>query len=227
MTIDLSQLADKTKQAVDEAEFGAADILGDLADVNSRDEAQDFVKRHAPLLFPPGQDPASDVLEYAPQFRKAWVAKTPAEFREVNEFLNEVFVAGISARTGLDSWPKNSIKVFSKKSLPALRADFQTGKFQPIPRTLLEVLAIELIESRRRLKRCERPECQRHFVKQHPRHRYCSAFCSEDMRMRYLKDWALEHRDELKEQRARRRKKGGNRQEGSGGAGGQAKTENE
>lgn len=203
MKPDLSRLVNETQRAL--AQYGAAEILGNLADVpsydspNAHEEARRFVELYGPLIpidfdhnlgmFQPLTDEraAENVIRAAGFVRSAWDAKTPAKIQQVNVILNYIF-EGLHRPGGA-----------------VMQADFATGKFQPIPGTLLEILLLELMNSRRRLKRCERPECQRHFVKQHARHRYCSAFCSEEMRVRYLKDWASKHSEEIKAQRAKRR----------------------
>jgi hypothetical protein len=214
MKINLSHMDDKTARVLAQR-GGAAEILGNLADIPSsniqnpapsptnqvrelgamlsdpacRDEAQRFIDMYGPLT-PESSEPIQEVLQTALKLRRAWIAQKPAEYLEVNQFINEV-LSGRADSRGL---------------FPALQAYFETGRFELIPRTLLEVLIAELMHSRRRLKRCERPECQRHFVKQHARHRYCSGFCSDTMRSQYLKDWQAEHSAELKEKRAKRRK---------------------
>ena len=205
MKPDLSHLSNETQRAL--AQYGAAEIVGNLADVpsdeapNAREEARRFVELYGPLIpididhklgmFTPLTDERAveNVITAAGFVRSAWKAKTPTEVQQINGIINYIF-EGLHRPWGG----------------AVMQADFATGKFQPIPGTLLEVLLLELMNARRRLKRCERPECQRHFVKQHARHRYCSAFCSEEMRVRYLKDWASKHADELKVQRAKRRR---------------------
>ena len=52
------------------------------------------------------------------------------------------------------------------------------------PRTLLDYLAVWLLVFRRqgKLAVCKRKDCKRFFVKAHPRYRYCSTDCSDEIR---------------------------------------------
>jgi hypothetical protein len=86
---------------------------------------------------------------------------------------------------------------------PVFAADFTSGRWNPRPRTLLAALAMELMRSRKMLHRCESPECQRYFVKEFNRDRYCKRSCSDEMHTKGQTKWALDHRDELN---AKRRK---------------------
>jgi hypothetical protein len=190
-------------------------ILCELANVSgekikNEEQAQRFLAGYGPL-FPvaghqileardshPGlsmaHNPVPDILHYAPRFRLAWAAKNgnPEDVKAVNSFLDDIFRPDYFSHDPLDQ-------------RPAIAADFLEGQWRPIPRTLLDDLAIELVRSRKMLHRCERPECQRYFVKEWSRDRYCSYRCSAEMRARGQSKWAQEHAQEIG--RKRRKKK--------------------
>jgi len=84
---------------------------------------------------------------------------------------------------------------------PAIRTNFLAGTWEPLPRTLLDALAIELVRSRKALHRCERPECRRWFVKKFSRAMYCSTWCSEIMRRQGQSQWAQDHSEEISKKR--------------------------
>lgn len=151
--------------------------------------AQDFAKRYGPLRH---EDQSVDstatiayVALYAPCFRLAWSADTEAKKRCVSEFLDGIFAA---------AWTFNAAH-------PAIRADFSTGKWQPVARTLLDELGIELMKSRRLLHRCNEPECGRYFIRSFSRDRYCSARCGDLARGASQRRWAEAHREELNRRR--------------------------
>jgi hypothetical protein len=182
-----NQMDEKNRAAL--IEPGARKILGELVNVPSSaernwvSEVQKFIDRYGVLRQ--AQDPEIEVLEYARRFREIWTAWTEEEFQRANGFLEEIFVA--------------------PDQFSAIRpiADFATGKWEPRPRTLLEHLAVEIMRSRRMLHRCERPECQRYFVKVWSRDRYCSNPCGEKGRESSLQRYHDKHREE---RNAKRRK---------------------
>jgi hypothetical protein len=168
---------------------GLRTVMGELANVNTRSEAQQFVNAHGPL---DRKGSIGRIVVYAEVFRKAWKAKTePKMIQEVNAFLAGVFGA---------------TDYFYGEG-PVLAADFSSGKWEPRPRTLLDALAITLMRSRKMLHRCERPECQRYCVKKFSRDRYCTNLCSDDMRTRGQTQWALDHAAEINARRRKPRKK--------------------
>jgi hypothetical protein len=197
MQVDVSSLDEKTKAVL--AQYGAKWILGDLADIPPEEDPESearvlqFLAQYVPLrpyveLTPSQKEDVEfgDVIYCAKFLRQAWAAKTKEEITKVNESLEWIFS------------PTNY------RERPALRVDFDTGRYEPRPRWLMDVLAIELIRSRGMLHRCERPECQRHFVRTPDRRRYCSEGCSREMRSRKLSQYRQDNRDELNR---RRRKK--------------------
>ena len=130
----------------------------------------------------------TEVVEYARRFRQAWEWRKPGfDYRQFNRMLEGIFIAGdpISG------------------DRPTVRANFITGKWEPVPRNLLEQLAIELMGSRKMLHRCERehPKCERYMVKAFSRDRYCSHTCAEFMRSKSQSDWVERHRSEVNNRR--------------------------
>lgn len=147
--------------------------------------AEEFLRKHGPLRT---QRLVDEVLEYARRLRQAWWAKTESDIEVVNSMLDDIF----------------SSDPFSR---PIVGADFGSGKWEPRPKTRLGVLAVTLMRSRRMLHRCERPDCQRYFVKDYSRDRYCSIPCSDEMRTKSQRQWALDHRDEVNARRRKPRRK--------------------
>jgi hypothetical protein len=177
--------------------WGARKILGALANVSAEaqrnvEDEQKFIANYGPLYLG-SATPPFDVGYYAGRFRLAWTVKDlrdPQAVEAVNRFLNDIFA--IDFLSG------------NPDELPAISADFSTGKWEPVVRNLLDVLARELMRSRKMLHRCERPECARYMVKEFSRDRYCSRSCAEEMRSRSQVEWAQQNRHEIK----RRRRKG-------------------
>lgn len=178
-------------------------MLGDLANVPSFDDrnwparASEFVDKYGRLL-PPSQVSAldgSEIAEYAKRFRIAWDAKNdPEKVAVVNSLLNEIFAASGSQKT----------RPF-KGDPPVFSADFELGKWTPRPRTLLDVLAIELMRSRKMLHRCE--ACQRYFVKRYSREKYCKQRCGEIGREKTLEKYHEKHREERNAKRRQNHRK--------------------
>jgi hypothetical protein len=171
-------------------------ILGDLANVSAtppknQADAEEFIKRHGPL-YPGSLSPEFDVFYYAERFRLAWSVETESEAAAVNRFLDDIFAADLLSN---DPHPR-----------PAIAANFLAGKWEPIPRNLLDALAVELARSRKMLHRCERPECQRYFVKEWSRDRYCSMICGEQGRANALERYHEKHREERNSKRRKPRK---------------------
>jgi hypothetical protein len=191
--------------------WGPKKILSDLVNASSHEDATEFVARYGalrsdvrkiidehdnevaiPALIGPFRrfdvDSASEVMDFAPYFRAGWTANSEPAKWAVNRFLDGVFSPGLPGEQ------------------PTMAANFDTGEWEPRARTLLDALAIELMRSRKMLARCERSECGRYFVKEFSRDRYCSNLCSEEMRRRGQRQWALDHRKELN-RRPKARKK--------------------
>ncbi len=150
--------------------------------------AEEFLGKYGPLR---AQQSVIEVLEYARRFRTAWWAKTESDIQQVNSMLDDLF----------------SSDPFSR---PIVGADFGAGKWEPRPNTLLGQLAVTMMRSRKMLHRCERPECQRYFVKEFSRDRYCKTgarpTCGEVMRERSQTEWAQDHRDKLNAKRRKSKK---------------------
>ena len=183
----------KTKEVL--GLFGPKKILADLLSVGDEAAARAFIEKYGPLH--PKRATVHDVLEAADVFRVSFSAKTADEMEVAARFVEMIFtlpVEGDYARPA--SWDR-----------PTIRVDFDAGRWEPVPRTLVDALAVELVRSRKNLHRCERPECGRYFVKEFSRDRYCSNLCSEDMRSRGQKEWAQRNRDELNKRGRKRRTK--------------------
>ncbi|HWR14954.1 MAG TPA: hypothetical protein VN577_09000 [Terriglobales bacterium] len=152
-------------------------------------EAQQFIARYGPLLPRPAalepETEIADVLTWATVLRNAWGRLTPSQVEAVNESLDQIF----ESRGPIDR--------------PTIRTNFERGRWEPVPRHLLDVMALTIVNKRKMLHRCEKPECARYFVKSFSRDKYCSVPCGEEMRSRKQSQWVEDHRDEVN---ARRRK---------------------
>jgi len=171
-------------------------ILGDLANVSLFERertvaAKKFVQKHGPLRRSSKRQVA-EVIYVSALFRKAWSARSEHEIALVNAFLDDIFTLSGDAFFGEG---------------PVITADFGTGEWRPQPKELIEVLAIELMKSRKMLARCEYSECARYFIRSHPRDRYCRTrfrpTCGEVMRGKSVTKYQQTHREELN---AKRRK---------------------
>jgi len=145
-----------------------------------------------------------DVLIHANGVRLAWSAVTESEMQEVNAFLDRVFAARkVAAKLpALPSTLPDSLWGVLAQAFPsAIRADFSSGRFYPTPRTLMDRLAIELMERRKMLHRCENLECQKYMIKEFSRDRYCSRSCAESMRAKSQAEWQRAHKEEINKRR--------------------------
>lgn len=187
-------LTKKNRAAIDQ--WGARKILGYLANISpkppeSEEQGREFVQRCGELYD--SLTPEFDAIGYAKTFLWAWDAKDGRNVEAVNgvnRMLDDIF-----ARDLLSNNPEER---------PGIAADFMAQQWEPKVRNLLDVLARELMRSRKMLHRCERPECQRYMVKEFSRDRYCSRTCAEIMRAKGQSDWAKDHKEEIK---CRRRKR--------------------
>jgi hypothetical protein len=169
---------------------------------NSKSRAQDFINRCGrlrPWVSEAGVGGAiTDVIVFANLLRTAWtVPRTKAVIADVNFALNMIFQSKEPARPIYggpepDADPEPAL---------FLQADFGSGKLKPVPRTLLDTLAIELIQAHRMLQRCHNPSCGRLFVKAYSRDHYCSPRCGDLMRGEGQRRWAEKHREELNRKR--------------------------
>jgi hypothetical protein len=157
-------LSEKAKAALAKRD-GAKKILTELVNLNPKDDpgniaaAETFLTRYGPL-DPRSSDPEFDVLRWAEFFRTAWKVKTPEEIEGISRHLENIF--------------KAEVTLTNLYERPAIVADFATGTWRPQPRYLLDHLGLQLMESRRMLHCCERPECQRFFIKTSSRDKYCT-----------------------------------------------------
>jgi hypothetical protein len=196
---------EKNKNAL--LQWGPRKILSDLVNLPDQPSestlrsAGEFVERYGALTRAGRGEPDYEhllvqshvAIRYAGLFRSAWPGPE-RNIQLVNEFLDAIFAA---------AW------TFDRGEHPAIRADFATGTWKPEPRTLLDVLGITLMESRKMLYRCERPDCQKYFVKAFSRDRYCSNRCSELMRSRGQLQWQRDNREIINARRRKPSKKKG------------------
>jgi hypothetical protein len=169
----------------------ARKILTDLVNIDSIVRADKFLARHGPLH--PYHPKRVDLLQAAKIFRTAWGPKPRTEIEIMERFLETLFM-----------WPWPNLRLGNRPA--AVRLNFLTGRWEPLPRCLIERLALELVRSRRMLHRCERPKCRIYFIKEHSRARYCSGDCGEKMRAQSIENYVRDHREE---RNAKRRKTGG------------------
>ena len=173
----------------------------------SRERAEAFVDRFG-RLRPWVHDtdvmvwnPATDVMVWANNFRTAWsVPRTKDVIKDVNDALSSLFESRLRY---LKPDPFRGLR--TPEARPILQPNFASGRLTPIPRTLADALAIELLRAHRALARCGNPECKRLFVKAYSRDGHCSVECGDLMRGKGQRRWAEEHREELN----RRRRKAG------------------
>ncbi len=172
-------------------------------DANTQARAKRFIERYGPLR--PYVDAEIDLIVCANQFRAAWKARTEAEIARVNLALDDIFTT-------------ESPDAALYADRPFFKADFGSGILKPIPRTLLDALAIELVRARKMLHRCEQPECTRYFVKLFSRERYCSTRCGDLMRGAKQRRWAEGHKEELNRKRRKPKTRVWKRHRASGGS---------
>jgi|SRR5215469_1773754 len=164
-----------------------------LTSPDAETKAQAFTNSYGELH--PIRNSPSDVIEAVSTFRKFWNWKAQPEF--------EIKVLEAFTET-LFTWPWPT----DPHQRPAVRLNFYEGTWEPSPRCLVEAIAVELVRARTMLYRCERPECQKYFVKEHSRDRYCSYDCGRDMRSRKQAQWALDHSKLISKRRKSAKKRG-------------------
>jgi len=191
------------------AQWGAKKMLTDIANIppqqteddykQALEQCREFVRRYGRLRNKGQQyntldDHAAEVRMFAPTCWHAWRANTQDEMDAVSRELDGIFEPNM----------------YDMGKGTAVKSDFSTGSWTPVARDLLDVLALELVKSRKLLHRCERPDCGRYFIKSFSRDRYCSTACGEIMRERGQRQWLEDHRKEVNEKRRKptRGKKG-------------------
>jgi len=164
-----------------------------LGNPGSETRAKQFILKYGklrrPLVTKPEEmDYVLDVLTVASEFRRAWKAEqSEGETQHVGSYLDSIFEPNSWA-----TWEGS-----------AIRADFVTGKWEPVPRNFLDVLAIQLMRSRNMLQRCENPNCQKYIVKEYSHDKYCSNRCSEIGRKEKVKLWRKNRKPATEKGRAR------------------------
>src|SRR6266542_330894 len=149
--------------------------------------AQRFVETNGPLR---GGDPLwaeAETFEYAQRLRQVWVDAEESRFRAAEATLNEIFKASDPLQ----------------KETSGFTADIQAKTIRTEPTTLLHRLALELLYSRKSLRRCR--ECRDFFFVKNPsvRRQYCQnplRDCFRSHRNRYSKQGMRTLRDKRKGQ---------------------------
>lgn len=171
-------------------------ILVELVNLDSTDEsaAQELVARHGPLKK---GEATKYVGEWAQKFRFVWTWKTRTSEKEIetiNRYMEDIFKADEPTLEHL-------------YQRPALTADFLAGKWKPQPRTLLDRLALQLMQSRKMLHVCEKSDCGRYFIKEFSRDKYHHMLCSQTMRRIGQSESAKKNREEINRRRRKPTKK--------------------
>lgn len=214
--MQLRVMDEKNKAAL--ANPGSKKILADFMNLADSDAArmdaqaraerlQEFHDKHGPLIAS-GEEHLPVLVEAlymcALGFGMALEVKTPeshkvSSFRveSVNQLLDGILGSGMYAA----AFAQAGVPFAAVSVPPAIRTDFIGRKWEPVPRTLLDALAIELVHSRRLLHQCEQTGCERYFVKTHGRDKTCSLLCSEERSKARISNWQLKHREELNQRR--------------------------
>jgi hypothetical protein len=174
--------------------YGPEYMLGKFANLPDKPgdskAAEEFQERFGSLF--PGLDLKDFCVDVA-AFRKAWHAKGAVEREAVGLYLanlfNRTFQFHVKPVTPSDGWKR--ILAGDARYFPAVKVDFSSGKIGLAPSaTLLDWLAISLLDCRHRLGICERDGCATpYFVKMHPRARYCSEDCFRQSRLEKKNQW--------------------------------------
>jgi len=201
--------------------FGAKAILADFLNLPDRapelaqERARNFTEKYGPLIV--AEETTEMVLMLATAFRAAAHLDEGRDFygRQRNpdleqhaEAINKLLdlILG-NVAMGIAAVAKIIPPKLLPELRPAIRTNFLAGTWEPVPRMLLDALAIELVRSWRQLRPCNRAECRRWFVKEFSRDRYCSMRCSELMRKQGQSKWAREHAEEISKRRRKSGKK--------------------
>jgi hypothetical protein len=104
-------------------------------------------------------------------------ARDEETMRITNVFLKDVFDT---------AWIEGDIQP------SALDVDILAGTVTPVPRDLLDHIALELMRSRKQLATCAR--CSRFFYKEFSKDKYCSLNCSSLARAKAQLDWTRNSR---------------------------------
>jgi hypothetical protein len=142
---------------------------------------------------------------------------------EVLEFMNDpsdpnlavILLAAVFSSALLPTAPRDAINlhlgiIFSPAQIDgqqqsaALKVDILAGTVTPVPRDLLDAVAVEFMRSYKTIRDCER--CQRFFFKDYTRDRYCSRPCAEQSRGEAQRDWMREYRADQKRERESKRR---------------------
>lgn len=197
-------MEEKNKSALER--LGARKILADFINLfhpKPHLNLTEFRSRYGPLLAS-GEDKIQPVVDkfllgIALEFATALDAKMEIERQSerINRTLDDILGHRIYATFLIQAGMPDAVLSIP----PVVHANFLAGTWEPASRTLLDALAIEFMRSRKRLYRCERPECRLYFVKEFSRDKYCSNICSEKMRRRGQDQWVEKHREKINRRR--------------------------
>jgi hypothetical protein len=172
--------------------------IPDIRDPEWEAKALEFVEKYGPLRKPHRSAPrtkrdyALDAVEVAVEFRRVWKPLkecSQSEMEHISIYLDSIFEAN-----DYESWRGS-----------AVQTDYATGKWEPSPRNLLDLLAIQLVRSRKMLSCCQ--ECGKYMVKETSRDYYCSTACSALGGPKKKQEWARKNKEEVNSRR-RKPKKG-------------------
>jgi hypothetical protein len=157
--------------------------VADYQHCGLEEKITEFLLHYGPLrlIWASKHEPGNVVLSFAQFFQNMWKTHTGPDVRRLNSVLNLIFKA---------------TEISGKYAGPAIQADFLTGKFDIVPRDLLDALALEFMRSRKALSRCER--CTRFFIKTFSRDRYCSTDCGTEARTEAQREWMRKFRAQQK-----------------------------
>jgi hypothetical protein len=160
--------------------------------------AKDFIARYGALrilphsVMKPTDDQGVVVGALAWLFRQAWAARDGGETGriKINTALSAIFT---------------SAKISGENRAPGLKVDILAGTIEPVPRDLLDAMAVEFMRSYRTIGQCER--CTKFFFKTYANDRYCSPLCGDASRREQQRDSMRRHRAEQKQKKELRQRK--------------------
>jgi hypothetical protein len=86
----------------------------------------------------------------------------------------------------------------------AVEPDILAGTYEPVPRDLLDAMAIELMRSRKKIARCGL--CSRFFYQEWNKDKYCSPNCGSEARTKAQREWMKNKRAAKKTKKGRKKR---------------------
>jgi hypothetical protein len=172
--------------------------IPDIRDPQWEAKASEFLEKYGPLRKPMSGSPrtkrdyALDAATVAAELRRIWKPLKECsgnELEHTSSFLDSIF-------------EPNPYEMWQG---PAVRTDFAAGRWEPAPRNQLDVLAIELMRSRKMLSRCQ--SCGKYMVKETSRDYYCSTSCSAKGGSLRKSQWANDPKNRARINLKRRKSK--------------------